>query len=149
MSAAEIPEGAHEDVYVFLGRRRAKAGKVAYVYAPLSDLTATRWYSKALSPAPVIGGQYSVWLDESHAVYGGRFGPSYRGPLTDAELLVEWRAADSDARLVQVARSKQASDAREVLAMGGVLDTIRNASRNLTREQRRALAVELMQAVGL
>ena len=106
------------------------------------------WFAKPLTGANMLGAVYD--LTESTPGSGsvftkGEHAPRYSGTVRidrDDPRLIEWTANDREAEAEQSRKSalRKADD-----PFAEVLDVVSKASTNLTRAQRRALAVTIME----
>lgn len=135
-------DGFETREFVYQGRYLHSNGKTFYAIAPLLEPDAPGAYSK--NPQMPVGAVFSMDAkDTTIRLSSAR----YLRPFGDQVAVREWRARDL-ATEVELSRKSLNTKARKVEPLEEILAPIRELSGRLTRSEKRALAVRILEVLA-
>lgn len=150
MTDTTEPEPTTEE-WIYLGRRITAKGTIGYQWrAPAGDLL----LAKNLAPAAQIGAVFTVTTTPSAAgtsyFTAGPNAPRYARPDgLEEEEAIRYAAADAAAAVERDRKAANTKAAKVDAPLKPILDQLYAATQNLTRAEKRAVAVMLLETLWL
>lgn len=141
-------DGFREARFVYLGRRLGKGGKVAYALHKIGEVGSTSelWYAQ--SPKVGVGSIFTAEALEDGDRMSIRFATvRYVEPYPERELASIWRAKDLAAE-AELSRKSVNTKSQRTDPLEEILEPLGELAKKLTRSERRALAVRILEVLG-